>query len=58
MIESTQCGRCGRPLKDAKSRDRGYGPVCYKKVLAAKEEQHGEEDVGSGVPEDSEGQAE
>lgn len=28
-----QCDRCGRKLKDKKSLDRGYGPVCYKKEL-------------------------
>lgn len=39
VIESTQCGRCGRPLKDAKSRDRGYGPVCYKKMQEVDENQ-------------------
>ncbi len=39
MIESTQCGRCGRPLKDAKSRDQGYGPVCYKKMQEVDENQ-------------------
>lgn len=26
------CLRCGRELKDAKSRDREYGPKCWKKV--------------------------
>ncbi len=39
MIESTTCGRCGRPLKDSKSRVRGYGPVCFKKVQEANENQ-------------------
>lgn len=46
-----QCGRCGRPLKDIRSRDRGYGPVCWQKVQAAKEEQHGAENDGRGVRE-------
>lgn len=26
------CGRCNRKLVDQKSIDRGYGPVCYRKV--------------------------
>lgn len=50
MIESTTCGRCGRPLKDSKSRVRGYGPVCFKKVQEANEE-HGAKDDSGGVQE-------
>lgn len=38
-----QCQRCGRELKDAKSRERGYGPKCWKKLQAEKEEQHAED---------------
>lgn len=26
----SHCRDCGRPLKDMKSRERGYGPVCYE----------------------------
>ncbi|SET95135.1 hypothetical protein SAMN05421676_11234 [Salinibacillus kushneri] len=26
-----QCARCNRNLKDKKSIERGFGPVCYKK---------------------------
>lgn len=26
------CGNCGRKLKDAKSMERGYGPVCWKRI--------------------------
>lgn len=26
------CLNCGKRLKDAKSIERGYGPICYKKV--------------------------
>lgn len=37
MTESIECGRCGRQLKDVKSRERGYGPVCFKKVQEANE---------------------
>lgn len=25
------CKRCGRPLRDTKSKRLGYGPVCYAK---------------------------
>lgn len=31
------CGRCGRKLKTEKSKEIGYGPVCYKKVLKDRE---------------------
>ena len=27
------CLNCGKKLKDAASRDAGYGPVCYKKMF-------------------------
>lgn len=30
-----QCGRCNRPLKSDKSKEIGFGPVCYKKHLQA-----------------------
>ena len=26
------CKNCGRRLKGAKSKERGYGPVCYSKI--------------------------
>lgn len=26
-----KCGICGRKLKNAKSKELGYGPVCYKR---------------------------
>lgn len=26
------CGICGRTLKGAKSKERGYGPICYQKI--------------------------
>lgn len=32
MTEHKECGRCNRKLKDAKSRERGFGPICYKKT--------------------------
>ena len=31
-----ECKICGRKLKDKNSIERGYGSVCYKKMLAAK----------------------
>ena len=45
--ETLQCGRCNRNLKDSKSRKRGYGPVCYKKIQEAeqKREEGAEADV-------------
>lgn len=33
------CTRCGRKLKDRKSIEREFGPVCYKKYLKEKEEE-------------------
>ncbi|WP_202395613.1 DUF6011 domain-containing protein [Virgibacillus halodenitrificans] len=29
------CAKCNRKLKDKKSIDRGYGPVCWSKKLKA-----------------------
>lgn len=28
-METTNCGKCGRPLKDSKSVERGFGPTCW-----------------------------
>ncbi|WP_164908527.1 DUF6011 domain-containing protein [Halobacillus litoralis] len=33
-----ECGRCGRKLIDSKSRERGYGPVCWEKFQREREE--------------------
>lgn len=30
------CLRCGRILKSDKSREMGYGTICYRKMLASK----------------------
>ncbi len=30
-----RCGKCGQPLHDPKSIERGFGPSCYKKAQAA-----------------------
>lgn len=32
-ISKKLCKRCGRELKDNKSKILGFGPVCYKKQL-------------------------
>ncbi|MFA1820582.1 DUF6011 domain-containing protein [Virgibacillus oceani] len=32
------CSRCGRKLKDSKSIEREFGPVCYKKYLKEQQE--------------------
>ncbi|GIO25369.1 DUF6011 domain-containing protein [Oceanobacillus sp. J11TS1] len=37
--EITLCGRCNRKLKDQKSIDRQFGPVCYKKHLQEQAEE-------------------
>ncbi|WP_200411943.1 DUF6011 domain-containing protein [Virgibacillus salexigens] len=34
-MNHTECATCRRKLKDKKSIERGYGPVCYKKHLKA-----------------------
>lgn len=31
---TTNCGKCGRPLKDPKSIERGFGPTCWAKFQA------------------------
>lgn len=33
MQQQTQCSRCGRPLSNAKSREKGIGPECERKLL-------------------------
>ncbi|MCC2250043.1 DUF6011 domain-containing protein [Virgibacillus sp. AGTR] len=38
-MQHTECATCGRKLKDKKSIERGYGPVCYDKHLQAIEEE-------------------
>lgn len=27
------CGACGRKLREPESIQRGYGPVCYRKIM-------------------------
>lgn len=31
-IKYIRCIRCGRLLKDAEAKERGYGPICWKKI--------------------------
>jgi len=36
-----KCGKCGRKLKDTKSIEQGYGPVCWGKISGiTKTEKH------------------
>lgn len=35
-VEHERCGKCSRKLKDPKSRNRGFGPCCYRKYQKAK----------------------
>lgn len=39
---SEKCGRCNRILKDAISKEKGFGPVCWTKVIGSKERQRGQ----------------
>jgi len=32
MAVMTNCNRCGKTLTNPKSIDRGYGPVCWRKI--------------------------
>lgn len=32
-LASSICRRCGRQLKDDASKQRGFGPECWKKVM-------------------------
>jgi hypothetical protein len=36
-IKAASCKMCGRVLKDKRSIERAAGPVCYKKLVAARE---------------------
>lgn len=48
--DSSTCKRCGREIAGELSLERGYGPVCFKKVQEANE-QHETENDGGGVQE-------
>lgn len=52
-----KCSICGRKLRDPKSRELGYGPVCYKRKFGTyppaghrKDEKAGEEGPDYNVP--------
>ena len=32
VLPTRPCKRCGRKLSNIKSLERGYGPVCFKKI--------------------------
>lgn len=32
IVATASCNRCGRTLTNPKSIERGYGPVCFKKI--------------------------
>ncbi|MCD7826328.1 MAG: DUF6011 domain-containing protein [Clostridiaceae bacterium] len=34
------CSVCGRELKSAKSKELGYGPICYRKVFGSVKKFH------------------
>ena len=38
----THCQRCGRELKDAKSRDRGFGPTCWARFNEKRQDMYEE----------------
>ena len=38
IMEYIRCQRCNRPLKNKKSRERGLGYVCYKKIKKEQEQ--------------------
>lgn len=45
------CSICGRRLKSAKSRELGYGPVCYKRTFGSvKQGGHKENSSAEEVP--------
>ncbi|WP_160112317.1 DUF6011 domain-containing protein [Salicibibacter kimchii] len=44
-----ECQKCGRPLKDEKSKERGYGLKCWKK-LNAELDINDREVVEAGIP--------
>ncbi|SES02979.1 DUF6011 domain-containing protein [Salipaludibacillus aurantiacus] len=49
MEQHTECIRCGRKLKDKKSCERGYGSVCYRKMLQ-EEKDFDNQQIWDGLP--------
>lgn len=39
------CAKCGREIKDKKSIERGYGPVCYIKMQQVDEIPEGQLEI-------------
>lgn len=48
--DTSTCKRCGREIAGELSLERGYGPVCFKKVQE-ESDQHGATDDNSRVQE-------
>lgn len=46
------CQGCGRTLKSQKSRELGYGPVCYKKIFGTSAKIRGlpKKESADGIP--------
>ncbi len=44
-MENEICNRCGRTLKDAKSKERGYGPKCWKKQQHEEQEENPKQEL-------------
>lgn len=42
-MRSLTCRRCGRRLKSEISREKGYGPDCFKKMM--EEKKHADEKI-------------
>jgi hypothetical protein len=39
---SERCGRCNRVLRDVISKEKGFGPVCWTKIIGTRERQKGQ----------------
>ena len=35
-----KCGKCGRELQNSRSRQLGYGPVCYRSMTGGGNKKH------------------
>ncbi len=42
------CGLCGRKLKNTKSKELGYGPVCYRKAFGTVPKVKASKEIGEG----------
>lgn len=43
-----KCSVCGRKLKNAKSQEIGYGPVCYRRIFGSAPKRQRIRDRGGG----------